>query len=218
MPKPRIVGETKKLIPEIRPPTGADVHPHEWLTDDSRRLYDRASSGGSLSIFLTARAERKIREHASKEALRRLEVMGLLIGEIRSWEGREYSVVADCVTTELKSSQAKVRFDPGAFPKLFSELDESGFDYVILGWYHSHPGHTCFLSIRDLETQRAIFSQSYHCAIVVDPLNREMKTFRLSGEGYEEAPFGVVPDRIARRARSEGKRARRLKVRPATDV
>jgi len=219
MPKPRIVAETRKPVPEVRPPRPTEVRPHEWLTEDSRTLFDdRASTGSPLPVYLAASTETKVREHASRDALQRLEVMGLLLGEVRSWNGEEYSVIIDSVTTALRSSPAKVRFDPGAFPKLFSQLDESGFDYMILGWYHSHPGHTCFLSVRDLETQKAIFTERYHCAMVVDPLNREIKAFRLSGDGYEEIPFGVVSDRVAADGGTRVKRTRRLKVRPAAQV
>lgn len=218
MPKPRIVGETRKPIPERRPPTHLEARQHEWLSEESRTLHSRrASSGRPFSVYLSASAERKVREHASKESRRRLEVMGLLLGEVCSWEGEEYSIITDCVTTELKSSQAKVRFDPEAFPKLFGRLDESGFDYRILGWYHSHPGHTCFLSLRDLETQKTMFTEPYHCALVIDPINREVKAFRLSGEGYEEVPFAIVTDRVLRREIAM-KRVRRLKMNPVTEV
>jgi proteasome lid subunit RPN8/RPN11 len=219
MPRPRIIAETKRPIPESRPPRASEVRPHEWLTEDSRALFDgKASASTPLPVYLAASAETKVREHASRDALRRLEVMGLLLCEVRSWSGIEYSVITDSVTTALRSSPAKVRFDPGAFPKLFCQLDESGFDYMILGWYHSHPGHTCFLSVRDLETQKAIFTERYHCAMVVDPLNREIKAFRLSGDGYEEIPFGVVSDRVAVNGNSGRRRTRRLKVRPAAQV
>jgi len=66
------------------------------------------------------------------------------------------------VTTKLTSSSSKVKFNPDAFPNLFPSTDDSGFDYILVGWYHSHPGHTCFLSRTDLDTQRTMFDQPYH--------------------------------------------------------
>lgn len=136
--------------------------------------------------------------------------MGFMLGEVASWHGAVYATVRDAVSTDLKSSPSKVKFDRDALPKLFGHLDGSGFDYIIVGWYHSHPGHTCFLSRTDLETQRVIFDQPYHSALVIDPLNEEMKAFRLSGEGYEEIPFAVT-DAIPTIGRSGG-RTRRLRV------
>ena len=144
--------------------------------------------------------------------------MGFLLGEVSAWRGKTYTVVRDVVTTELKSSQSKVRFDPEAFPKLFHQLDDSGFDYVLVGWYHSHPGHTCFLSRTDLETQRATFNQPYHSALVIDPINCEIKVFRLSGHGYEEVPFAVLNQSEKKVARVRTSRRRKLKVKPATTI
>lgn len=118
--------------------------------------------------------------------------MGLMLGEVRSWDGMPYVLARDVGTTDLKNTSAKVRFDPRSLPKLFRELDGAGFDYVVVGWYHSHPGHTCFLSRTDLRTQQSLFDQSYHCALVIDPLNCEVKAFKLSGDSYAEMPFAVV--------------------------
>lgn len=214
MARPKIIKETKRPVSDEAPPGRDDLSPHEWLSEESSETYAQVlGSGAPFALYLSSLAERKIRAHALSEVPRRLEVMGFLLGEVRSWKGKSYSVVRDVVTTELKSSSSKVRFDPKAFPKLFAELDESGFDYVLVGWYHSHPGHTCFLSRTDLETQRTMFDQPYHTALVIDPINEDVKTFRLVGDGYEEVPFAVfTPGR-----NEPGKpRTRRLKVKPVS--
>lgn len=160
MHRPRVVKETRRAVEQREPPTRDRLRAHPWLSEESRAVFDAAvESEAPLEFYLSTSGESKIREHAQAYASRRLEVMGFLLGEVASWGGRQYSVARDVVTTELKSSISKVRFDPGAFPQLFHGLDGSGFDYVLVGWYHSHPGHTCFLSRTDLETQRSIFSR-----------------------------------------------------------
>ncbi len=214
MARPKIVKETRRPIEDREPPTTA-LMPHEWLSEESLRSYKSVlRSGGPFDVYLSVTAEEKIRRHAVREAPNRLEVMGFLLGEVSSWKGRAYSVVRDVGTTELKSTSSKVRFDPEAFPKLFHELDSSGFDYILVGWYHSHPGHSCFLSRTDLETQRTMFDQPYHAALVIDPIKRDIKTFRLVPGGYEESSFAVfIPEEAA--ARGKGPRTRRLKVKPA---
>jgi proteasome lid subunit RPN8/RPN11 len=213
MTRPRIIRETRREITEREPPASDEISPHRWLSGESAVEFERVSvSKLPFAVYLSSLAERKIREHALAEAHRRLEVMGFLLGDVARWKGRIYSVVRDVVTTELKSSSSKVRFDPEAFPRLFAKLDESGFDYVLVGWYHSHPGHTCFLSRTDLETQKAMFDQPYHVALVIDPVNEDVKVFRLAGDGYEEVPFAVFrPGNGPKRVR-----ARRLKVTPVT--
>lgn len=213
MSRPRIVKETKRQIDERQPPTDSAIRPHEWLTDDSRFKFESVlSSGKPFMLYLSEKAEEKIRQHALRYAPRRLEVMGFLLGEVNTWNGVTYATVKDVGTTELRSSSSKVRFDPEAFPKLFLELDDSVFDYILVGWYHSHPGHTCFLSRTDLDTQHTMFNQPYHSALVIDPINKDIKTFRLAGESYEEIPFALFAQ-----ADEDGKkrvRKRKLKLRP----
>jgi proteasome lid subunit RPN8/RPN11 len=213
VPSPRIVKETKRPIEECEPPERKRLRPHDWLSEETRAAFDAAlESGAVLRLYMSEKAEEKIRLQAVKEAPRRLEVMGFLLGEVSSWHGVTYATVRDVGTTSLRSSSSKVRFDPEAFPKLFLDLDDSGFDYILVGWYHSHPGHTCFLSKTDLETQRTMFDQPYHTALVIDPLNHDIRAFRLAGDGYEEIPFALfgpeAPD-----GRKKG-RKRRLKVTP----
>jgi proteasome lid subunit RPN8/RPN11 len=210
--RPRIVRETRRPIEEKEPPEQSALSPHEWLSGDSVALYaDVTESGKPFDVYLSAAAEKKIRQHAEKEAPRRLEVLGFLLGEVREWKGNRYAVVRDIVTTELKSSSSKVRFDPEGFPKLFSNLDDSGFDYVLVGWYHSHPGHTCFLSRTDLETQRRMFDQPYHIAIVIDPINEDVKAFRLLGNGYGEVAFAIFEGEANGRAKKPITRKLKIK-------
>ena len=203
MATPRVIGESRRPVPERRPP--AETTPHEWLSSDSLGRYSELKRrGGVFPMYLSDSAEHRIREQAVEVAQSRLEVMGLLLGEVNTWQGILHSVVRAVGTTDLRNSPAKVKFDPEALPKLFLELDGAGFDYVVVGWYHSHPGHTCFLSRTDLETQRRMFSSPYHCAVVIDPLNEEIAAFRLDGDGYAEVPFALFESR--------SRRARRLKM------
>jgi len=219
MSRPKILRETRREVEVKAPPPWTSLSPHDWLSEESSAEYDVVfDSGDPFPVYLCDNAEKKIREHAERDAPRRLEVMGFMLGEVSSWKGKIYSVVRDVVTTELKSSSSKVRFDPEAFPRLFHELDDLGFDYILVGWYHSHPGHTCFLSKTDLDTLRAMFDQPYHTALVIDPINCDIKVFRLSGPGHEEVPFAVFRRAEDVTAADKTARRRRLKMKPATTV
>lgn len=215
MARPKILKETIRPVQDSEPPRSSDLEPHPWSSEETlAELRKRIRAGDPLDAYLSRLAEAKIRAHAEKDARSRLEVMGFLLGEVHTWKTRTYTLVLDAITTELKSSSSKVRFDPKAFPNLFRELDEAKFDYVLVGWYHSHPGHTCFLSGTDLETQRTFFDQPYHLALVVDPVNKDMRVFSLSGDTYRESSFAIFD----RGSRSVGKltaaKTRRLKVTP----
>lgn len=219
MARPKIVGETKRSLVEKEPPSIQRLRPHPWVSGPSRSEHqERLRSGGLFDVFLSSVGEEKVRAHAVQEAPRRLEVMGFLLGEACTWEGRAYSVVRDVVTTELRSSTSKVRFDPKAFPKLFLGLDDSGFDYILVGWYHSHPGHTCFMSGTDLETQRSMFNQTYHVALVIDPINHDIKTFRLCSGGYEETAFTLFDPVQEASVPVKRTRTRKLKVTPVAPL
>ena len=219
MPRPRIVRETRRAVELREPPSGDGLTAHPWLTEESRALLDSARmSEDPLEFYLSRPGEMKIREHALTYAPRRLEVMGFMLGEVAEWRGKQYSVARDVVTTELMSTPSKVRFDPEALPQLFHGLDGSGFDYILVGWYHSHPGHTCFLSGRDLETQRTMFSQSFHVALVVDPVNEEAKAFRLAGDGYEEVRFALFDPSEYPPSEPRQVRQRRLRKIQAKDI
>jgi len=212
MGKPRIISEETRPIPEIEPPPKSSLRSHEWLVEESHALYESVfMSQKPFSTYISNVADKKIRHQSSTNAQNRLEVMGFLLGEVRRWREFEYSVVRDVVTTRLKSSPSKVRFDPEAFPRLFREMDASGFDYVLVGWYHSHPGHTCFMSRTDLRTQRTIFNQTYHIALVVDPINEEIKTFRLAEDSYEETAFALFDDVSPESVKGRSVRRRKLK-------
>jgi len=139
-------------------------------------------------------AEEKMRNHALAHVNERKEVMGLMLGGVYRHNGREYALVRDVVTTDLDATEVSVRFDRDAFEKLFASLDESGFRYIIVGWYHSHPSYGCFLSSTDIQTQRAMFNRSFHSALVIDPVNREIDVFRLRDGRVESRPFAVYWD------------------------
>ena len=47
------------------------------------------------------------------------------------------------------------------------------------------------MSSIDMETQRTYFTQPYHAALVVDPITREMKAFRIINEECVEIPYAI---------------------------
>ncbi|MFQ6087894.1 MAG: Mov34/MPN/PAD-1 family protein [Candidatus Methanofastidiosia archaeon] len=144
----------------------------------------------ALSLYISEDAFCKMIDHANRFAPERLEVLGFLIGERFSYEGREYTLVEDVVTGKLETTAFSVRFER-EFSELFERLSELREDYMIVGWYHSHPGLTCFLSSTDVETQRTLFPKPYHYAIVIDPVIKDFRVFGLNENHYVEKSFAV---------------------------
>jgi 26S proteasome regulatory subunit N11 len=178
--KPRIVGHTPSQIRDAPPPKCAMAHP--WSLDECK-----PRKGDIHALYLNSLAEEALRKHAVAHRHERLEVMGLLLGEICRHNGKEYAVARKAVTTQLDASQVAVKFSREGLDALASSLASVDFEYVIVGWYHSHPGYGCFLSETDVATQKAMFSGASHVAMVVDPVKEQAGAFKLAKEGYEPA-------------------------------
>lgn len=179
--KPQIVAERKRRTRELPPP--GDLSLHDW-----------AKPYTSIECYISRRALNKIMDHCADYAQHHLEAMGFLVGDLCRWKNRDYIVVKDVVTSELDTTAVSVKFRRDAFERLFQELDSITYDYILVGWYHSHPGHSCFLSSTDISTQRRMFNKPFHTAVVVDPLSHELKAYRLTERSYEERMFAIYED------------------------
>jgi proteasome lid subunit RPN8/RPN11 len=191
--QPVIVADHPAEVKVLPPPDRSRTRAHKWLTD--KRLEDyRAREERGFELYISKLAEEKIRNHAMEHVDERKEVMGLLLGGMYRYNDLEYTLVRDVVTTDLDATDVSVRFDRSAFEKLFASLEEIGFRYVIVGWYHSHPSYHCFMSSTDVQTQRGMFNLRGHSAIVIDPVNKEIEAFYLDEGKVRSRPFAVYWD------------------------
>jgi len=190
--KPRILSSQSRPVIERAPPDIEHIKPHEWLSSEMRASYaERLDGKGAFDLYISKTAVEKMLNHTKRFGRLRKEAMGFMLGDICEHEGRRFVMVRDIVTGALLSSADRVRFDNESYYELFSELDSSGFDYVIVGWYHSHPGYGCFMSSVDLNTQVTSFHESFHSAIVVDPITKEIAAFKLKGRRCPQIDFAV---------------------------
>lgn len=204
---PVIIGGKDMEVEDMPPPASERTLPHKWLPKEARPLYAE-QEGAEMYLFRTA--EEKVRNHALSKVKEGLEVMGFLLGEVFISEGREYTVVRDVATTDLEATSVSVRFDPDGFEALFASLECARFRYVLVGWYHSHPGHGCFLSSTDIATQKGMFDRSYHTALVVDPVRKEMDAFCLSKGEVRRRKYVVYWDDFQNPYYGESVQPRRL--------
>lgn len=189
---PVITASAEMVIEDKSRPPMDRCQPHKWLTRESRNLFDRKKD--SLDLYISKTAEERIRNHAMSRLDQRLEVMGLLLGSLYRENGTTFVMVREVATTDLEASSVSVKFDGEGWERLFQELEDSCFNYVIVGWYHSHPGHRCFLSETDIDTQVRMFNQPFHSAVVIDPVNAEIATFHMHDGKVAERPFAIYWD------------------------
>ncbi len=165
-----------------------------------------------VDLFIHKTAALKMLKHCSDFSHLKLEVMGFMVGHKYEWEGEEYTVVEDVVTSDLDTSNVSVKFS--SFEPLFKELnrfEREGRDFLLVGWYHSHPGHTSFMSPTDQDTQKRMFKKDYQSAIVIDPIRIEMKAFTLREDEVFEKPYAIIVEEGEDKEEDDEKAAREEK-------
>jgi len=208
--KPTITSSNDLVIEERPKPPSDRCRPHKWLSEASLQKYEENRPG--LELYISKLAEERVRNHALSRIDDRTEVMGFLLGSVYEDHRSRYVLVRDVATTDLDATSVSVRFDREGFERLFASMDESCFNYVIVGWYHSHPGHRCFLSQTDVETQSKMFNGPYHSALVIDPVNVEIAAFELKDEAVVEKPFAVYWDEYQNPYYGESVKARKKRA------
>jgi len=131
----------------------------------------------------------KVIKHTLSDLSR--EVAGLLVGKYL----KRYDVleVWDAITGEQRATSGFVYLEENTMAAAADWVLRNRPGLYIVGWYHSHPGFSLFLSAIDVETQKRyqmLFSKAI--ALVVDPLtyaktrklrDLKFKVFRINRRG-----------------------------------
>jgi 26S proteasome regulatory subunit N11 len=143
------------------------------------------------SLFIESNVFEVMRRAAKDGAGSGHEVLGLLVGDMLQppGGGPGYTVALAHATSPVQASATHVRFDPAKFDALARSLEALPFDYLIVGWFHSHLGLGCFLSETDRRTQQRFFSSAHQFALVLDPVLEEAGAFQLGEGRTRELPF-----------------------------
>ena len=130
------------------------------------------------------------------------EIFGYLIGNILEWKGQIYVVIEEILfilgaVHSDKFSTSQIEGTAGKYERRFQKLKKKreNDNLRIVGWWHSHPGFSCFLSHTDLKTQEFFFPESYQVALVVDPHKDELEFFTLdknSKNGYKPISYAIL--------------------------
>jgi len=192
MNRPKILSSEMRPAIDRDAPAPERIKPHDWLSSELKeRYFKRLEKKGYFELYVSKQAAEKMVNHAKRYGRIKQEALGFMLGDVCTSGRKRFEMVRDIVTGPLLTSADRVRFDKESYAELFAELDASGFDYVIVGWYHSHPGYGCFMSKTDLSTQISAFRESFHSAIVVDPINKEIDAFKLKGKKCVSVDFSV---------------------------
>ena len=154
-----------------------------WQRQDDEPDIELADEGGPGTTMQTATppviyfAEEVVAEmkrHACSETSH--EIAGVLAGQV-DHQHNTVHVHACIPARHTRASQGNVTFTHESWAQINAAMDADYPDYVILGWYHSHPNFGVFLSSYDTFIHQNFFSASWQIAYVVDPIRHDEGCF-----------------------------------------
>jgi proteasome lid subunit RPN8/RPN11 len=142
--------------------------PQGRLPTDDSNLWQWQPKVAPFPIFLHQRVNRMITQHARENS--QCEVGGILLGDVRQEEGQLFVIITHSLKAEFATeTHGHLTFTQKTWLKIHQMHDAQYPDKTIVGWYHTHPGWTIFLSDWDLFIHRNFFKQPWQIALVLDP-------------------------------------------------
>lgn len=132
-------------------------------------------------IYISDEAAGLVHTHA--QSTLRLELGGLLIGEAGyTADQRPIAIVRGAIAVDGKDSSGTHFVFGGHQQKAaYEELDRRYPRSQIVGWYHTHPRMSVFLSGTDLNSHRSLFAIPWQVALVLEPESNQAGFFGWTG-------------------------------------
>jgi proteasome lid subunit RPN8/RPN11 len=162
-------------LPEILEAPFPERRTVHWMSPD------RVTTDG-FSIVVSSEVLLQTSHHVAQTLDR--EQGGFLLGNRYRCKatGREYLVIDQCVAAEFTESTAvSLTFTHEAWGQIGDKLSGKFFGKKLVGWYHSHPRMSIFLSEYDLTIHRERFAEPWMVALVLEPQNHLGGFFARSG-------------------------------------
>ena len=138
------------------------------------------NTGGDIEIYISADALEKVKEHAASNTAS--EIGGVLIGDVFSYDGRNYVNVTNVMRAEHAIGKtASITFTEDTWRAVLDDMEKKFPEKRIVGWYHSHPRYGVFLSEKDLFIHKNFFREAYQVAFVIDPVDKDCGFFEWHG-------------------------------------
>ena len=143
-----------------------------------------------ISVFLTPKAYVRANVHAKSDLDN--EIGGWLIG---SWKadqetGEEYVIIERCLpAVGARRGAAYITFTQDTQVAMFEIMEEKFPDKQLVGWYHSHPRMSIFLSSYDLFLHRSFFPHPYQVALVIEPHSQTAGFFIRDRDGNLDGKY-----------------------------
>lgn len=162
------------------------------LVDVNRRAEPMGIIGpDDLKIFIPRPVFEGIIAHSNTTLDR--EVGGSLIGNLYAYRGVDYIEIEGYIPAERAVSlPASFRFTHDSFEARTRRMEREFPDGIVVGWHHTHPGYSVFLSSTDVYAHRTHFALPWMVAFVVDPKAETCEFFQWKGSTLAASGFYFV--------------------------
>ncbi|CAN5603701.1 hypothetical protein BH10BAC5_BH10BAC5_29110 [soil metagenome] len=152
-------------------------------------------SVGSILIYIEEKALFGIDEFLKSDT--NIELGGVLTGNAyKNSEGNEFVLIKNFIIAKHSSSTlSRLTFTHETWEFINNKIEKDFPEQKILGWFHSHPGHSVFLSGYDLFIQENFFNLPYMIAYVFDPVINDRGFFNWdNGKTVKASGYYIYSD------------------------
>lgn len=131
-----------------------------------------------LLIFVDLDVMRDMEAHAASDT--RVELGGVMLGkQLVDEHGKPFVVITDCLRAEhYHATKGSFTFTHDTWSQITRQRKLHHPELEMLGWYHTHPGWTVFLSGMDLFICNNFFNKPLDVALVIDPVKDDRGWFQ----------------------------------------
>ncbi len=143
-----------------------------------RSAAENSALPGWPAIFMTQQVYRQVNAHAESDTGH--EVGGMLLGHAcQTPESQPYVIIeAQLPAHHVDQGPAHLTFTSNTLTDLLNRQEELYPDLKVVGWFHTHPGLSVFLSSYDIWLHTHFFPKPWHVALVIDPVANRAGFFR----------------------------------------
>lgn len=125
----------------------------------------------NFKIFISENTLNDVKAYLSSDKLN--ELGGVLLGDIYIDNMHNQFIVIDeiVIARFTEANVNRLTFTHKTWENINDKIDKEFPAKRVLGWYHSHPGHTVFLSSYDKFIHENFFNRDFMVAYVFDPIN-----------------------------------------------
>ena len=145
-----------------------------------------------LLIFVDLDVLRDMEAHALSNT--RVELGGVMLGQQSiDDQGRPFVTITDSLRAEhYEATKGSFKFTHETWSQISRQREEFRPDLEMVGWYHTHPGWSVFLSGMDLFICNNFFNRPLDVALVIDPCEQDRGWFQWNDDKKTQRTGGFV--------------------------